>query len=81
MHGWSTARAHSATLLTNNPNAYFYRHVAPHEEQVTHSQLLTDSHFATFATCRNAKEHVDSMRAHSERDLFSGARGLDGRGA
>ena len=34
-HGWSNARAHSATMLTSNPNAYFYRHVAPHEEQVT----------------------------------------------
>ncbi len=33
MHGWSNARAFSATQLTINPNAYFYRHVAPHEEQ------------------------------------------------
>ncbi|CAL8468758.1 g8298 [Coccomyxa elongata] len=33
MHGWSNARAFSATQLRTNPNAYFYRHVAPDEEQ------------------------------------------------
>lgn len=32
--GWSDARAHSATQLRKNPNAYFYRHVAPHQQQV-----------------------------------------------
>ncbi|QDZ20145.1 Myb-like domain-containing protein [Chloropicon primus] len=31
--GWSDARAFSSTLLLKNPNAYFYRHVAPHETQ------------------------------------------------
>lgn len=34
MHGWSNARAFSATQLRTNPNAYFYRHVAPDQEQV-----------------------------------------------
>ncbi|KAK9914797.1 hypothetical protein WJX75_000675 [Coccomyxa subellipsoidea] len=33
MHGWSNARAFSATQLRTNPNAYFYRHVAPDQEQ------------------------------------------------
>lgn len=32
--GWSDARAFSHTQLQKNPNAYFYRHVAPHEQQV-----------------------------------------------
>lgn len=32
--GWSDARAFSHTQLVKNPNAYFYRHVAPHEQQV-----------------------------------------------
>jgi hypothetical protein len=31
--GWSDARAFSHTQLTKNPNAFFYRHVAPHEQQ------------------------------------------------
>ena len=31
--GWSDARAFSATQLRKNPNSYFYRHVAPHEQQ------------------------------------------------
>jgi len=31
--GWSDARAFSATQMKKNPNAYFYRHVAPHESQ------------------------------------------------
>ncbi|KAL4448427.1 hypothetical protein ABPG75_005646 [Micractinium tetrahymenae] len=31
--GWSDARAFSHTQLLKNPNAYFYRHVAPHEQQ------------------------------------------------
>ena len=34
-HGWSSARTHSATMLISNPNSFFYRHVAPHEEQVS----------------------------------------------
>ena len=37
--GWSDARAFSSTQLKKNPNAYFYRHVAPHEQQVFSSQL------------------------------------------
>jgi hypothetical protein len=32
--GWSDARAFSHTQLQKNPNAYFYRHVVPHEQQV-----------------------------------------------
>jgi hypothetical protein len=32
--GWSGAKAHAATQLLSNPNTYFYRHVAPNEEQV-----------------------------------------------
>lgn len=32
--GWSDARAFSFTQLQKNPNAYFYRHVVPHEQQV-----------------------------------------------
>ncbi|KAF8063736.1 hypothetical protein HT031_003593 [Scenedesmus sp. PABB004] len=28
--GWSDAKAFAATQLRKNPNAYFYRHVAPH---------------------------------------------------
>lgn len=32
--GWSDARAFAHTQLIKNPNAYFYRHVAPHEQQV-----------------------------------------------
>lgn len=39
MHGWSNARAFSATQLRTNPNAYFYRHVAPDEEQVQSALL------------------------------------------
>lgn len=35
--GWSDARAFAATQLQKNPNAYFYRHVAPHEQQVVGS--------------------------------------------
>mmetsp|Transcript_2890 Transcript_2890/g.7014 ORF Transcript_2890/g.7014 Transcript_2890/m.7014 type:complete len:278 (+) Transcript_2890:40-873(+) len=31
--GWSNARAFSSTLMLKNPNAFFYRHVAPHESQ------------------------------------------------
>jgi Myb-like DNA-binding domain len=31
--GWSDAKAFSATQLRKNPNAYFYRHVAPHQSQ------------------------------------------------
>lgn len=31
--GWSDARAFSSTQMLKNPNAYFYRHVAPHEAQ------------------------------------------------
>lgn len=31
--GWSGAKAHAATQLQKNPNAYFYRHVAPDEQQ------------------------------------------------
>ena len=34
MTGWSAIRIKSAKELRKNPNAYFYRHVAPHEEQV-----------------------------------------------
>lgn len=37
--GWSGARAFSHTQLRKNPNAYFYRHVAPHEQQVRLSVL------------------------------------------
>ena len=33
--GWSNARAFSATQLRQNPNAFFYRNVAPDQEQVT----------------------------------------------
>jgi hypothetical protein len=32
--GWSDAKAFSSTQLQKNPNAYFYRHVAPGETQV-----------------------------------------------
>ena len=32
--GWSSARAQSSKRLRSNPNAFFYRHVAPHEQQV-----------------------------------------------
>ncbi len=32
--GWSDARAFAHTQLRKNPNVYFYRHVAPHEQQV-----------------------------------------------
>ena len=35
MAGWSSIRLKSAKELRKNPNAYFYRHVAPHEEQVS----------------------------------------------
>ncbi len=43
MHGWSNARAFSATQLRTNPNAYFYRHVEPDEEQViTHKPAACD---------------------------------------
>jgi hypothetical protein len=31
--GWSAARAWAATQLQANPNAYFYRHVAPDQHQ------------------------------------------------
>lgn len=31
--GWSSARAFAATQLRKNPNAFFYRHTAPHLEQ------------------------------------------------
>jgi len=31
--GWSDAKAFSSTQLQKNPNAYFYRHVAPGETQ------------------------------------------------
>lgn len=31
--GWSDAKAFSATQLRKNPNAYFYRHVAPDQRQ------------------------------------------------
>ena len=41
--GWSDARAFSSTQLKKNPNAYFYRHVAPHEQQVSSSQLCCRS--------------------------------------
>lgn len=34
MAGWSSIRIKSAKELRKNPNAYFYRHVAPHEHQV-----------------------------------------------
>ncbi len=33
MAGWSSIRIKSAKELRKNPNAYFYRHVAPHEHQ------------------------------------------------
>lgn len=32
--GYSNARAFSATQLTQNPNAFFYRNVAPDQQQV-----------------------------------------------
>ena len=32
--GYSNARAFSATQLTQNPNAFFYRNVAPGQQQV-----------------------------------------------
>lgn len=32
--GWSDARAFASTQLQKNPNSFFYRHVAPHEQQV-----------------------------------------------
>ena len=35
MAGWSSIRIKSAKELRKNPNAFFYRHVAPHEEQVS----------------------------------------------
>ena len=44
-HGWSNARAHSATMLASNPNAYFYRHVAPHEEQVPQHPIACGPNF------------------------------------
>ncbi|KAK9808530.1 hypothetical protein WJX73_005273 [Symbiochloris irregularis] len=31
--GWSDARAFSSTQLQKNPNTFFYRHTAPHEQQ------------------------------------------------
>ena len=34
MAGWSAIRLKSAKELRKNPNAFFYRHVAPHEKQV-----------------------------------------------
>ena len=34
MAGWSSIRIKSAKELRKNPNAYFYRHVVPHEHQV-----------------------------------------------
>lgn len=38
--GWSNARAFSATQLRQNPNAFFYRNVAPDQEQVVFLHLL-----------------------------------------
>lgn len=35
MADWSSVRRKSAKELKKNPNAFFYRHVAPHEEQVS----------------------------------------------
>ena len=39
--GYSNARAFSATQLTQNPNAFFYRNVAPGQQQVTPVYVLT----------------------------------------
>lgn len=33
VRGWSDAKAFAATQLRKNPNAYFYRHVAPDQQQ------------------------------------------------
>lgn len=40
------AKAFAATMLRKNPNTYFYRHVAPHEQQVSRSVLSSSSPFA-----------------------------------
>lgn len=39
--GWSDAKAFAATMLRKNPNTYFYRHVAPHEQQVSLYKWVT----------------------------------------
>lgn len=38
--GWSNARAFSATQLRQNPNTFFYRNVAPDQQQVGLQHLL-----------------------------------------
>lgn len=42
--GWSDARAFSSTQLKKNPNTFFYRHVAPHEQQVCERVLTHTRH-------------------------------------
>ncbi|PSC70396.1 transcription factor [Micractinium conductrix] len=49
--GWSDARAFSHTQLVKNPNAYFYRHVAPHEQQAQ-GEWIEEEHQAFVETAR-----------------------------
>lgn len=48
--GWSDARAFSHTQLLKNPNAYFYRHVAPHEQQAGCKPRPANQQLHAFAT-------------------------------
>lgn len=41
--GWSQAQQKAAKQLQSNPNAYFYRHVVPHEKQVHDESTLSTS--------------------------------------
>jgi hypothetical protein len=47
--GWSDARAFAATQLLKSPNTYFYRHVAPHQQQAQ-GEWTPEEHAAFLAT-------------------------------
>ncbi len=57
--GWSAARAQSSKRLTSNPNAFFYRHVAPHEQQVRR-QLPGSRLLYVYAHCFDAQQRSSS---------------------
>ncbi|GAB4817289.1 hypothetical protein N2152v2_004335 [Parachlorella kessleri] len=49
--GWSDARAFAHTMLKKNPNSYFYRHVAPHEQQAQ-GEWTEEEHELFLSTAR-----------------------------
>jgi len=49
--GWSGARAHAATQLRRNPNAFFYRHVEPGQRQAN-GEWSSEEHELFLAVAR-----------------------------